>query len=40
MAKLDAFSRENARRKNIFRDKQTTNKVSLMLLDVKGLTER
>ena len=27
-------------RKNIFRDKQTTNKVPLMLLDVKVLPER
>ena len=27
-------------RKNIFRDKQTTNKVPLMFLDVKVLTER
>ena len=27
-------------RKNIFRDKQTTNKVPLMFLDVRVLTER
>ena len=27
-------------RKNIFREKETTNKVPLMLLDVKALTER
>ena len=27
-------------RKEIFRDKQTTNKVLLMFLDVKMLTER
>ena len=27
-------------RKNLFRDKQTTNKVPLMLLDVKVLPER
>ena len=27
-------------RKKIFRDKQTTNKVPLMVLDIKLLTER
>ena len=26
--------------KNIFRDKQTTNKTSLMFLDIKEVTER
>ena len=27
-------------RKNIFKENETTNKVALMFLDVKGLTER
>ena len=31
--------RENGR-KNMFREKQTTNKLPLMFLDVKVLTER
>ena len=38
-----AFSSENARenrRKKIFREKEITNKVPFMFLDVKELTEK